>query len=238
MTSLLPSKETVLQWKVVIFLAGCFDHTVRFFGKTPFFGRNFWMAGARAHKMALAELFFVVIFSTLPIWLRGIVLISFNDEYPATLNGLYLTCVELFQRGELFLYCIAIFVTVGWLNLKYAIDSNENDGLPKDMGNAPDATQSVRLKKGVCPPNMYFFLVVGGIGMFVSVAFYVLNVSKANLDVGVLFQFSAWIYLISLILYHNALVSDYAGFKDYSLTVSEKTKAFADDYAKHRGVTQ
>lgn len=199
--------------------------------KIPFLGTRFWCAGTKAHKMALREFLFVVIFSTIPIWLSAVLLTGIDPEFQTT---------NLIKGGELFLYCTVTLAAIAWLNIKISLDTEDNDAPKSDSDESSESSEDIHTlerKKSAYPPDKYWFWFLVILGLIISVSFYALNLAKVVIDSDYMMYISIWIYIACLFLYHNILVSQHSTdyYKPLQEVSSENTEEFVEGYADHRG---
>lgn len=201
--------------------------------RLPFLGTRFWRAGAKAHKMALREFLFVVLMSTSPLWLSGLLLLGTDKNFKF---------MSLIAGGELFLYCTATLACIAWINIKISMDADDDD-TPTNTTDGNHIEGTPVNKKRIYPPDKYWFWVIVIIGLMVCVAFYAANLLykadllKVEMDPDYVFSLSRWIYFICLFFYHNVLVSEHSAeyFKPLQETSAEHTQKFVAGYAEHRG---
>lgn len=217
--------------------------------KIPLFGTRFFCAGARAHKMAFYEFLFSIVSSTIPLWLGSLLIMAMDANVPDTVDGFKDTFINLLNRGDLFLYCTSILTVIAWLNIKHSINSDSNNTQSTERRNdleelrgqlnlegSAEAVSEAKSYRSVYPPNKFLFLSLAILGLIVSAAFYAANLANTIKNPELLRRISTTIYLASLVLYHNVLVSDHSsGFESFEQRTSEHTKQFVEDYAAYRG---
>lgn len=215
--------------------------------KFPFWGTRFWLAGWKAHKMALYEFIFTILFSTTPLWLGGMLIVAIDPDTQDSFEGFLATLIALISRGDLFLYCTSVLTAIAWLNIKHSInvDNNEQESQSQtedidelreklNLQGSSEAILGIKRYKSVYPPNKFLFLSFALLGFIISVAFYALNLAEIIVSPEYIRHISLLLYAISLGLYHNILVSDHAGFELFEKRVADETHEFLMGYQAHR----
>lgn len=203
---------------------------IRLINKMPFFGPRFWTAGLDAHLRALKEFIFVLVTSTVPIWLSALILAGTDKNFHV---------VSLLGNGELFLYSTATLAAIAWLNIKMSMEDGEGSNVvpPANAADPAENKNRSNISRRVYPPDKYWFGFLVIIGFLVCSAFYAINVVKVAIDPTYMLSVSKWVYISCLVLYHNILVAEHAGshLKPFQEVRFEQDQQFISDYAQHRG---
>ena len=160
----------------------------------------------RNHWETLCQTFFILLFSTAPLWLGGLVIFATSTQQHVTYRAAFVSTI---WGGQLFTYCTALLAPILWMA---SVDPPGARKFPSRI------------------PHIVLVVVIDGI----AAVFLALTISGKELIEPFTFRFSIQLFLASLLLLYLGTVYQNSRLPDAAEEFKKQEDDFSDEYREHR----